>query len=183
MGALQKILALAEAFDPRALIRTRQRLDDVRDASRELRQSVSLLEIRTEQLMALERANWQQREQIERLPKLLNAERIGRHVRAVIERAVIVDDPLPHCVVEEWLPREVYDLLIDAIPPLVFFADRPAHKQQLAVPPPVAPEYARQIWDCIARVVVDGVVGPTLSAAFDAHLDRHIRRLLTRGGA
>ena len=48
-----RVQALLKSFDPRVLQRTRQRVDDLRDSTREPRRALDLIEIRTEQLMQL----------------------------------------------------------------------------------------------------------------------------------
>ena len=178
-----RVQALLESFDPRVLQRTRQRVDDLRGSTRELRRALDLIEIRTEQLMQLERLNWQQRGQLARLPEVLASERVEAHVVAAVERAKLVLDPFPHFVVEEWLPPDLYAAVIGAIPPPVFFAEKPSHKQQLAVPPPVAPELARQVWAFMAETVVAGALGPAVTRKLRGPLDAYVATFCPDGAA
>ena len=177
MAVRSRLKVLLESFDPRVLQRTRERIDEVRDTTRELRRALSLLEIRTEQLLLLERLNWQQRERLARLPQLLDGPAVQRHVSAAVDRATLVLDPFPHFVVEEWLPADLYAAVLAAIPPAVFFAEKPSHKQQLAVPPPIAPELSRQVWSFLAERVVAGFLEPAILQKLETQTDDYVRSI------
>lgn len=183
MGVSSMLSALVEAFDPRVQQRTRRRLDDVRDAARELRQTLETVDIRTQQLLALERLNWEQRPRLAAVQSLLREEAIRTHVEAAVERAALVPDPFPHFVVEEWLPGALYDAVLEAIPPAVFFADKPRHRQQVNVPPPVAPEYSRQVWAFVADSIVARIFAPAVERKLADVLDRYVADFCPRAGS
>jgi len=61
--------------------------------------------------------NREQCQTVARAGEWLDSARVAAHVRAAIESAPIVLEPYEHMVVEDLLPRDVYDLLIEAIPP------------------------------------------------------------------
>lgn len=177
MGMTSRFNAIFEALDPRVQHRTRQRVDEVRDSTRELRRAMNLIEIRTEQLMLLERLNWEQRAQTDALSQLLDPVSVRDHVNAAVDRAVLADDPFPHFVVENWLPPAVYDAMLKAIPPAVFFAEKPSHKQQLHVPPPIAPEYSRRVWTFLAEHVVTECLGPAVVRKLGERVDAYVQSI------
>ncbi len=178
MGVMTRLRTLAETLDPRMLHRTRVQVDDIRDQARELREALNLVDVRTQQLIALQRGNVAQRQAVDEARAALVPERILPHVRDAILRAEIHTDPFPHCLVHDWLPADIYDLMLAALPPAVFFADRPRHRQQVTVPPVVAPDLSYLVWDFIAREVVTRAAGPALYERFEPHLDRYIRSLM-----
>lgn len=181
MGLTSRIAAIVEAIDPRVQHRTRQRVDEVRDAARELRRALDLVDVRTQQLMLIERLNWEQRTELAAVAALLDRARVKAHVIAAIEKAPLVTDPFPHFVVENWLPPAVFDVLLKAIPAPVFFAEKPAHKQQLPVPPPIAPEYSRQVWQFMADVVATECIGPAVVEKLRTHIDGYMRAICPAG--
>ncbi len=178
MSVMTRLRTLAETFDPRALQRTRARLDEVRDRTRELEETTRLLGVRTEQLLTLQRENVRQREDVDRLRAFLRPDAMLPHIEQAIAAAELHTDPFPYCVVSDWLPPALYDTLLRGIPSSVFFADRPSHKQQMQVPPELATDFSRQVWEFVARDVVTGAVGPAVWTKFDAHLDAYIRSLI-----
>jgi hypothetical protein len=170
MDLRRKLRAMLDAPDPQERQRSQQLLDEVREATRELRRTLDLLTIHTQQLRTIERLNWEQRSHLAALPAVFDREQVRAHLVAAVERASLVCDPFPYFVVEDWLPPALYHALLKAIPPLEFFAEKPAHKQQLSVPPTIAPEYARQVWEflsgfvvgkCLRGLVADKLAGPT----------------------
>jgi hypothetical protein len=78
---------------------------------------------------------------VTRLHKHFDVARIDAHICAAVEAATLADDPYPHMVVNEWLPTDTYQRIIEAIPPPVFFADLdvlagPVIKRLLQLMPP-----------------------------------------------
>ncbi len=178
MSVIARLRTLAETLDPRVLHRTRVRLDEVRDRTRELEETTRLLGVRTEQLLTLQRENFQQRDDVDDLRAFLRPDALLPHVEQAIAAADLFTDPFPHCLVSDWLPPALYDTLLRAIPGSVFFADRPSHKQQIQVPPAIAPEFSRQVWEFVARDVVTRAAGPAIWRKFESHLDTYIRSLI-----
>ena len=182
MALRSKLQFLLESFDPRVQQRTRERLDQVRDATRELGRALNLVEIRTEQLLQLERLNWQQRDRLSQLPQTLDHAAVAQHVNAAVEQATVLTDPFPHFVLDDWLPANVYAAVLDAIPPTVFFAEKPSHKPQLPVPPPVAPEFSRQVWSFLADNVVAQVLEAAVLRKLQSHVDAYVRTICPAAG-
>jgi hypothetical protein len=170
-----RISKAVHLLNPVTFLRTLNRVDQLADAVKELTKSVDALRVRTEQLFEVERLDSEQREDIQALSEELDADLIGRHVRAAIAAAPLHMDPFPHIVVEKWLPRDVYATIVRAIPPAVFFADREVSRQRMIVPFPVAPAYSQHVWRFVASDIVGGVVGPALTEKFGAVMSDYVR--------
>jgi hypothetical protein len=70
-----------------------------------------------------------------------------------VARAPLVLDPGPHLVAADLLPQAVYEALVAAIPPPVFFEARAPHPPEVRVPPRLAPTAAIVAWTFAAEVV------------------------------
>jgi hypothetical protein len=165
---LRRLSSAADLLRPRTFFRTLARVDQVADTTRELTQKVEELRIRTEQLMAIERLDWEQRKDLDRLPTDLDRDAIGLHVCKAVSAATLHLDPCPHIVVNGWLPAHVYDHVIRALPPAIFFADREVSRQRLLVPFPVAPAYSQRVWRFLADEIVGGSLRDALADRFEA---------------
>ncbi len=164
-----RLKAALDLLRPRTFLRTLSRVDPLLDRTRELASAVELLRVRTDQLMAVQRLDWEQRVQTSTLGRWLNAERIGPFVSAAVEQASLVADPFPHLVVEPLLPPDIYERILDAVPPAVFFAG--GRDEHWAVPAGVAPIYSRQVWTFVA----DTIAGDILFRALNAKLEDVVR--------
>jgi hypothetical protein len=173
--ALRRITSAADLLRPRTFFRTLARVDDVADSTRELRALVEQLQMRTEQLMAIERLDWEQREDLERLAGCLDEQRIAAHVRAAVASAALEHDPFPHVVVHRWLPEDTYAILRGSVPPAVFFADRDPTRQRLLVPFPLAPAYAQRVWRFVANVIVGRILSGALNDKFEGVVRDYVR--------
>jgi hypothetical protein len=131
-----------------------------------LTEKVEVINRRAEQLVTLEASNARDRVRILRSTRALNAERVQAHVQQAIDRARLSADPFPHIVIDNLLPDDVYEAIVRAIPPRVFFEDRPVNKQQLTVPFHFAPEYSRHVWDFVAKSIAREAIGPALIDKF-----------------
>jgi hypothetical protein len=183
--------SLIRALDPRAIERNAERLDSLAEATRSLRREVrsiqealtrlaaqaEVVQRRTEQLVTIHRENADGRARMDRLERILDAERIGSHVREAVSRSELLEDPFPHLVISDLLPPKVYEAMIAAIPSRVFFEDRPVNKQRLQVPPEFAPAYSIATWEFLTESVVRPVLGPALVQRFQRPLDRYISTL------
>jgi hypothetical protein len=172
--ALSRFSSAADLLRPRTFFRTLARVDQLVDATRELTAAVEGLRIRTEQLAEIERLNAEQEEEQRELDAALDPQRIAAHVSAAVGAAPLHLDPCPHIVVDEWLPRDVYEILIRALPPSVFFADREVSRQRLMVPFAFGPAYARRVW----RFVSDEIVARAVNAALSEKFREPIRAYL-----
>lgn len=171
----RRLSKAAHLLNPVEFLRTLDRVDQLAQATRELTRSVDALRVRTEQLLTIERMDWELREEVEQLAATLDAGRIAAHVRQAIAAAPIHTDPFPHLLVENWLPPDTYATSIRALPPSVFFADRDESRQRLIVPFAVAPEFSRRVWRFVAHGIVGDMVGPALTEKLRPTLVEYIR--------
>ena len=171
--ALGRLTAAADLLRPRTLFRTLSRVDSIADRTRELTTAVEELRIQTEQLMTIQRVDWEKRLELARLDKWLDAKRIDAHINAAFDAAPLELDPLPHVVVQSWLPDDVYARIIDAMPASVFFASN--RDQHWNVPFGVAPLYSRQVWAFVANEIVGEMVHGALNRKFRRVICEYVR--------
>ena len=120
----QQLAAAADLLRPRTFFRTLARVDEVTDKTRALEATVEELRLRTEQLETAARLDWEMQDELARLDAQLDLPRIETHVSRAVAKAQLDMNPFPHIVVDNWLPSDVYQLMLGALPPAVFFADR-----------------------------------------------------------
>jgi hypothetical protein len=174
LRVLRQFSAAADLLRPRALLRTLARVDQVVDSTRELRVRMEALQVRTDQLMTIERLDWELRDDIQLLPQLLDANRVRKHVECAVQRTPIDFDPCPHIVVHDWLPADVYKAMIRAIPPAVFFADRDPRRQRLIVPFDLAPTFSQRVWRFLSAEVIDGSLRDAMNAKFGSIVSDYV---------
>jgi hypothetical protein len=122
----------------------------------------------------LERSlNTNQQEQLTRLPAVLDETRIADHVRRAIEAAPMRTSPCDHIIIDELLPPDVYELLLDAIPPEVFFENRDRIKQNLVFPLADGPELTLRAWGFMDGVVAGRVIREAIIKKFYEPLQVH----------
>lgn len=164
-----RLRAAVDLLRPRTFFRTLSRVDPLVDATRDLATAVEALRIRTDQLLTIQRLDWEQRGDLARIRRWLDVARIEAHVSDVLTRAVLERDPFPHLLVEPLLPQDVYERILGAVPPPVFFAG--GRDEHWAVPSGVAPLYSRQVWAFVANTLA----GEILYRALNAKLEDVIR--------
>jgi hypothetical protein len=174
---LRRVVTVARRLNPVVLSRTQVRLDELIAATRELTRSVNALRTKTDQLAAIEQADWDGREAFAELPATLDTEALRAHIARALDRAKLEMDPYPHVVVEKWLPGDVYRLMVDGLPAPVFFADKRESRERLSVPFRLAPKYSKHIWQLITRDVVGRIAGPLINQKFNAVVRDYIHSL------
>ena len=117
--------------------------------------------------------NRRQQQLIEKLPILLDEERIVDHVRRAVAATPLLTDPYEHVIVERVLPDDVYDLLIGAIPPVAFFDDRDPIKQNLWFPLEYGPTLSATAWEFMDDVIARRAIRPAVLEKFHEPLQRH----------
>ena len=143
----------------------RRELERLRGAARDLALELDEAQRQSAQAraLALEEADVEAR--MEHLEAVLDLGSITRHVRDAMTRAILVDQPSAHGVVEGLLPPAVQKAAVEAIPAPIFRAD-PAQPSEIALPPRPAPTYVVATWlflndlarDVIAPALVERVV-------------------------
>lgn len=142
------------------------RLDSMAGEMRALQQQVSALALRESQLRAVMRADAALEYARTRLPAACDEKRIAAHLRDVIERAELHLEPFPYILVPGVFPPDFYDALLEGIPPVELFGDKPFNKQQLKVPFVMAPAYSREVWNFFVFRVAPKLLQPLLLEKF-----------------
>lgn len=146
---------------PWNLLRT---LDEVRQ--------LPALRTQIDQFQAVYRSDARPTRRLDKGLSKIQQPRACEHVRDVVAAAPLEPDPCPHVVVEGLLPDEVYDELVAAIPPPVFFDHL---EEDLKLPFEFAPRYHQEIWKAFQTHIVTGGLEPALGEKFRDGLDRLIR--------
>jgi hypothetical protein len=173
----QQLAAAADLLRPRAFLRALSRVDQIGDRTRVLEQTVEALRRRTEQLETITQLDWDMQDEIARLPTLLDPARIDAHVERAVANAKLLADPFPHIVVDRWLPQDVFDALVRALPPAVFFADQEISRQRLLVPFSFAPTYSRLVWAFVTDRIIPAL-RPALEQKFMGAIEDYVRSVL-----
>ncbi len=99
---------------------------------------------------------------IEAVRSRLDRHAIGSHVAQAVADAEVRTHPMPHLVIENLLPADVYALLLRAMPPVEVFQDRDPVKQDFEMGAlDTAPALSRLVW----RFFDDDLVGGVLASA------------------
>ena len=115
----------------------------------------------------------QQRERLATLPALLDERQIEAHVSRAIDVARLHAEPFEHIVVEQVLPAAVYDLMMAAIPPEVFFGDHDRLKQDLAFPIGFGPALTTLVWSFVDTTIARRMIQPAVLKKFHEPLQGH----------
>jgi hypothetical protein len=150
-------------------------LQQQQEALTEQVQNTSVLTRKLELAMML---NEKHRDALAQFAAHADLSRIRSHVAAAFDRVPVEDDPLPHVYVENLLPADFYALMLDAIPPPVFFGERDPIKQNLRPAHdnlvPTLTSLVLRFWD--ERVIPD-VLTPALLAKFGDRRRDHYEEL------
>jgi hypothetical protein len=104
-------------------------------------------------------------------PHVFDEDRIARHVAAAIDRTMLDTDPMPHLVVDALLPRDAYDALLDAIPPVEFFTDKDDRKQNFRLQAvELVPEWTLAAMGFMEDVLIPRMLVPALLKKFGDHI-------------
>jgi hypothetical protein len=113
------------------------------------------------------------RQRLGRLDAVLDEDRIGAHVRDAIARASLCCDPYEHIVVEHLLPEDVYQLLLETLPPVAFFGQRDPIRQDLPLPLEFGPPLSMRAWNFMEEVIAQRVIRTAVIDKFHAPLQAH----------
>jgi hypothetical protein len=124
--------------------------------------------------------NDRQRSVMAGLPRLLDEQRITCHIRAAVESATLLTEPYEHAIVERLLPDDVYQLLIDTIPPPPFFHDRDPIKRDIRFPMEFGPTVTAMVWGFFDEVIARRAIRAAVLDKFHEPLQRHFDALFGR---
>lgn len=146
--------------------RLQETIDDLRQEVQELRAAQSGLLV-----AELDRRD---SEHLATASERLDAARTRAHIAEAVRRAVVDPQPTPHVVIPNVLPDDIYQLLLDSIPPQALFSRRDPLKQDFEMDAlPAAPRLARLAWGFFDREIVAGIVTPLLLQRFGDAVTRH----------
>lgn len=153
-----------------------QQQRQVQEELRALRETVAGLVRRESQLRAVLRRNAELDGEIPRLERIVANPDLEAHVQRAVAAAELKTHPFPFAIVDDLLPQDCYDALLEGIPPEELFSDQPFNKQELHVPLVLAPEFSSRIWRFFSDVVIERYVAAAVLEKFDAPLDEFIGR-------
>jgi len=130
-----------------------------------LRVQMQRVQQRTDQVLALRQSAPDAARRLAQLESVLDAEGVAAHLRDAIARAPLQPVPVPHLSVGNVLPAAVYDSLVDAIPPAVFFEGGDNEAQELRVPQRAGRLPEIVTWTFVTDVVLRAL-SPALVARF-----------------
>jgi hypothetical protein len=125
------------------------------------------------QLRVIAELNEEQRQQLAMLPTVLDKEELAASIDRAIAAATMRSDPFHHVVLEQLLPPRVYDLLLEAMPPTVFFSDHDPVKQDLPLPLTFAPLLAIAVWNFVDDTLARQLIQPAVLHKFHEPLQQH----------
>ena len=101
-------------------------------------------------------------------------------IRASVDRALAAATfetfPMPHAVLENFLPAATYDALLEAIPGDEFVPAKHAIKQNLKLQQVDAvPAWTRRGLACLENTIIESILGPAIVARMQPHLEAMYR--------
>lgn len=104
-------------------------------------------------LLALQQSERSTPAELDRLASVMDEARVSAHVRDATLRADLIEYPVPHLIVSNVLPRDVYAAALSVIPDPVFFDAASESIQTMRVPPRLAPVHVIAAWAFLWNVV------------------------------
>ncbi len=138
-------------------------LDEVRELPK--------MRTQLDQCLTIQRMDAKHAGRLDKALNILAKPSVQAHVKTAVDAAKLDSDPCPHIVIDSLLPDVVYDTLLAAIPPGLFFDHVKSNRQDLSVPFELAPRYHREVWARFQKVVITQGLQPALVSKFGRHLD------------
>ena len=129
-------------------------LDAVGGVFTKLTREIDKLRRRVDQLSALRTAEPDEGAQLHALERVLDTDRVAQHVGAACATAELSAAPVPHLVISDVFPGDVYAAIVEAIPEPAFFESVTDSAYELRVPPRLAPFQALVTWEFVTAVVL-----------------------------
>ena len=127
------------------IVRVERQYQEILERVKGLHDDLSLMAGRESQLRAVLTRDAELDGQLAALDDVLANTGTASHIARAIRRTTVHRDPFPYAVVDDIFPKALYRCLMDGLPPVELFADRPVNKQQLTVPFLLAPGYSRRV--------------------------------------
>jgi hypothetical protein len=175
VNRLRAAWTVKDTIDPlqKEIRRLRRELDAIQASVQDTAERAARGDQIAAQVKLVAMLNHQQRELTGRLPTILDKERIAAHVRAAIANTTLHTDPYEHIVVDKLLPDDIYQLVIDALPPLPFFDQRDQIKMNLTLPMEFGPAVSSTVWNFMEEVIAQTILRPAVMEKFWEPLQRH----------
>jgi hypothetical protein len=98
-------------------------------------------------------------------------DRVGAHVAGAIASAPLESDPSVHIVINNLVPPETYEAILDGIPPRVFFSQRDDEKQNLKLSMlDIAPAWTFETLAFIENALIPRMMVPALLRKLQPHI-------------
>lgn len=189
---LQRVQESGQARHSEALLRIERQLAGLQEADRaqherlesrltSLGREVSELRLRESQLRAVAQRDVELERRLPQLADVLDEPSTATHVRDRVAAAPLHLHPFPYTIVDDLLPRRLYEALLEGIPPAELFADRPFNKRQVGVPLTMGPLYSRRVWHFMGKTVAPRMMTPPVLEKFRKPLDMWLEANLVPG--
>lgn len=101
-------------------------------------------------------------------PRVFDTGHVGVHVERAIAAAPLQTDPSVHILVNNLVPPDTYQAILDGIPPRVFFSQRDDQKQNLKLSMlDVAPAWTFETLSFLENTLIPRLMVPTLLRRFE----------------
>jgi len=141
-----------------------------------MRDELSRLAVRESELRAVLERETELELHVDRLKKTLRKTSTAENLAAAIDGAELHLEPFPYIVVDNLVGAMLYDALLEGIPPVALFENKPAGKQHLDVPFALAPLYSQRVWQYMTGELIPKVITPHILDKFRAQIDEWIAR-------
>jgi hypothetical protein len=106
-----------------------------------------------------------------------DAARATAHVRRAIAAAPLETDPSVHVVINELIPADTYDAILDGLPQSVFFNQRDAAKQNMKLDQvDIVPQWTLETLAFIENLLIPKMMVPALLERFAPHIREYYVR-------
>ena len=166
----------------RDVAQTARVIEEMRGEISSLKEAIERIEKGQLQLKAVAQRELEVYPHHDALSALMGDPAVSTHVRCRVEKAEVCGDPCPHVVIDDILPRTLFEALIRALPPAVLFDGDGPNKQELKVPLRLAPLYAARVWRHFIDSVLVRDLMPALVDRFRPALNDWMRSSFSAGG-
>ncbi len=156
---------------------------DVEASTTELRSAIATMQTELAELRAFKSrtvvAEWASRtDALVATVEALDLAGVEAHIRSAVAGATLDTTPTAHLVVDEVLPRDVYELLRTAIPPVELFGDRDPVKRDFEMSAlDAAPSLTARMWRLFDQHLVSDIVAPLVFERCRDAVEAHYRAM------